>query len=305
MQTIETLEEFYLRHPVENQKVFAENNTGQGHFNVFVRKPCTHKTPFTRRDFYKIALVTGNGKMIYADKQVVIDRPALLFSSPSVPSSWESGPGPQGGWFCLFTQAFIESDEHKSALQDFPLFKVGGSHIVFLNEAQLTFLSATLGRMMEEMESDYTGKYDLLRNYLRIIMHEALKIAPVSNYETNSSGAARITTQFLALLERQFPIDSPEQSLKLKTANHFAENLAVHTNHLNRSVKEVTGKTTSRHITERVLKEAYALLKHTDWSIAQIANGLGFEEPAYFANFFKKNAGSSPLMSRLAGQQIV
>jgi len=300
MQPIETLEEFYRRHPVENQKVFAENNTGQGHFNVFRRRHCIQRTPFSRRDFYKIALVMETGKMIYSDKQVLIDRPALLFSSPSVPSSWESGPGPQTGWFCLFTQTFIESQEHKGALQDFPLFKVGGSHIIFPDEAQLAFLTATLSRMMEEMDSDYAGKYDLLRNYLRIIMHEALKTTPVNTIEINISAAARITTQFLELLERQFPIDSPEQFLRLKTANDFAKNLAVHTNHLNRSVKEVTGKTTTQHISERVLKEANALLKHTDWSIAQVANGLGFEEPAYFTNFFKKYTGHSPVMSRLS-----
>jgi AraC family transcriptional activator of pobA len=301
MQPIETLEEFYRRHPVENQKVFAENNTGQGHFNVFRRRHCIQRTPFSRRDFYKIALVIGNGKMIYSDKEVLVDRPALLFSSPSVPSSWESAPGPQTGWFCLFTQTFIESHEHKGALQDFPLFKVGGSHIIFPDEAQLTFLMATLSRMMEEMDSDYAGKYDLLRNYLRIIMHEALKTTPVNPIEINISAAARITTQFLELLERQFPIDSPEQFLRLKTANDFAKSLAVHTNHLNRSVKEITGKTTTQHISERVLKEANALLKHTDWSIAQVANGLGFEEPAYFTNFFKKYTGYSPVMSRLSG----
>ena len=153
--------------------------------------------------------------------------------------------------------------------------------------------------MMEDMDSDYAGKYDLLRNYLHILMHEALKIAPVTHYENNSGAAARITTQFLELVERQFPIDSPEQFLKLKTAHDFARCLAVHTNHLNRSVKEVTGKTTTQHISDRILKEANALLKHTDWSISQIANGLGFEEPAYFTNFFKKYTGSAPAASRL------
>lgn len=295
MQSIETLEEFYLRHPVDNQKVFAENNTGQGHFNVFMRKPCFQRTPFSRRDFYKIALVIGNGKMHYTDKQVVVDRPALVISTLSVPSSWESGPGPQEGWFCLFTQAFIDN----STLQDFPLFKVGGSSVIFLDKPQLEFLSAVLRKMMEEMNSTYVNKYDLLRNYLRIIMHEALKIEPVTTFETNSGAAARITSQFLELLERQFPIDSPGQFLKLKTAHDYAHSLSVHTNHLNRSVKEITGKTTTQHIAERILKESRALLKHTDWNIAQIANSLGFEEPAYFANFFKKLTGNSPAVSRL------
>lgn len=300
MESMETLEEFYQRHPVPNQKVFSENNTGQGHFNVFLRRPCLSRTPFSRRDFYKVALIIGQGKMIYADKEVVIEQPALVFSSPSVPSSWESGPGPQTGGFCIFTQAFIESHEYKSSLQDFPLFKVGGSHVVFLNEEQLRFISATIAKMMEEMDSDYINKYDLLRHYLRILMHEALKIAPVfSGIEKNASASARITTLFLELLERQFPIDSPDQPLQLKTAHDYAHCLAVHTNHLNRAVKEVTGRTTTQHIAERVLKEAKALLKHTDWNIAQIANGLGFEEPAYFANFFKKYNGSSPANSRI------
>ncbi|MDB5122062.1 MAG: helix-turn-helix protein [Mucilaginibacter sp.] len=303
MLTTETLEEFYQRHPVANQKVFAENNTGQGHFNVFLRRSCNTRSPFSRRDFYKIALIIGNGKIHYADKWVTIDRPALVFSSPTVPSSWEPGPGSQDGWFCLFTQSFIESHEHKSALKEFPLFQADGCHIVFLTDVQLAFMSATLGKMLQEMESDYVHKYDLLRSYLRILMHEALKIAPVTTYETNTNAAARITGLFFELLERQFPIDSPGQYLKLKTAHNYAQSLAVHTNHLNRSVKEVTGKTTTQHVSERVLKEAYALLKHTDWTIAQIANSLGFEEPAYFANFFKKYTGSSPLMSRLGVQR--
>jgi AraC family transcriptional activator of pobA len=300
MESIETLEEFYRRHPVDNQLVFAENNTGQGHFNVFTRKHCVQRTPFSRRDFYKITLIIGNGKMIYSDKQVLIDRPALVFSSPSVPSCWESGPGAQTGWFCLFTPAFANSSEHNGALQDFPLFKAGASAVVFPEQHQLAFLTSILSKMMEEMDSDYVGKYDLLRNYLRIIMHEALKIAPLSNIETHTSAATRITAQFLELLERQFPIDSPEQFLKLKTANEFAQNLAVHTNHLNRSVKEITGKTTTQHISGRILKEADALLKFTDWTVAQVANGLGFEEPAYFTNFYKKYTGLSPAMARLA-----
>ncbi|GAA4312564.1 response regulator transcription factor [Mucilaginibacter gynuensis] len=299
MQHLETLEEFYKRHPVPNQAIFSEDNTGQGHFNVFLRKPCKTRTPFSRRDFYKIALVIGKGKMIYADNEVIIDRPALVFSSPSVTSAWESGGGPQEGCFCLFTQAFIEQQEHQSPLQDYVLFKTGSSHIVFLSEMQLTFVSALMKKMMEEMNSDYLGKYDLLRNYLHILMHEALKKSPVSADNKINSASERITALFLDLLERQFPIDSPEQSLKLTAAHHYAQALAVHTNHLNRAVKEVTGRTTTSHITERVLKEANALLKHTDWSISQIAGGLGFDEPAYFTTFFKKHNGSTPVQARV------
>lgn len=104
----------------------------------------------------------------------------------------------------------------------------------------------------------------------------------------------RICHLFFELLERQFPIDSPHFQLKLKTANDYAYGLSVHVNHLNRAVKEATGKTTSEHISSRITQEAKALLQHTSWNISEIAYSLGFEYSAYFTNFFKKNTGFSP-----------
>jgi AraC-like DNA-binding protein len=68
----------------------------------------------------------------------------------------------------------------------------------------------------------------------------------------------------------------------------------LHVNYLNRSVKEVTGKPTTSHISERIITEARALLQQTDWNIADIAYALGFEYPTYFNNFFKKMTGTNP-----------
>lgn len=82
--------------------------------------------------------------------------------------------------------------------------------------------------------------------------------------------------------------------MRLKTAQDYAQNLNVHANYLNRSVKEVTGKSTTTHISERIITEAKALLQHTDWNIAEIAHALGFEYPTYFNNFFKKLTGTNP-----------
>jgi AraC-like DNA-binding protein len=84
----------------------------------------------------------------------------------------------------------------------------------------------------------------------------------------------------------------------LKTAQAFADKLAVHVNHLNRSVKQVTGKSTTTHISERIVTEAKALLQHTNWTVAEIAYALGFDYPSYFNNFFKKMTGSSPTTFR-------
>jgi AraC-like DNA-binding protein len=75
--------------------------------------------------------------------------------------------------------------------------------------------------------------------------------------------------------------------LQLKTAQDYANNLNVHVNYLNRAVKEITGKSTTTHITERIVAEAKALLQHTGWNIAEIAYALGFEYPTTLITFSK------------------
>ena len=144
---------------------------------------------------------------------------------------------------------------------------------------------------MSEMETDYAHKYDLQHNYVMLLIHEAQKMQAADTYVRYGNASARISSLFLELLERQFPIDSPLQVFQLRTATDYAVRLSIHVNHLNRAVKETTGKTTTEHIAARIVSEATALLKHTNWSVAEIAFSLGFEYPAYFNNFFKKQAG--------------
>ncbi|MNV12694.1 HTH-type transcriptional regulator ChbR [compost metagenome] len=153
--------------------------------------------------------------------------------------------------------------------------------------------------MIDEQESDYQFKDELIRNYISLIVHESLKLEPAEDFEQGKNAASRLTSVFLELLERQFPIETIETPLKLKTAQHFARYLNVHVNYLNRAIKEVTGKPTTAHITERIVSEAKALLQHTDWNISEIALALGFESPTYFNNFFKKNTGTNPKKVRV------
>jgi AraC-like DNA-binding protein len=268
-------------------------------FNVFTRDTCK-KTPYGRRDYYKVSLILNPGKLHYADEWVDVDRPCLLFSNPLVPYSWESDSPEQKGWYCLFSETFLHGPDCKETLLETPFFRRGGVPVFFVNAKQQEELAVLFQQMQREMASDYAHKFDLLRNLLQVIFHHGMKMQPAEQLEQPMSASTRITHSFLELLERQFPIDTTETELQLKTANDFAEKLSVHVNHLNRALKEVTGKTTTEHIAERIVKEAMALLRHSDWNIAQIAYGLGFEYPAYFNIFFKKHTGLTPMEARSA-----
>ena len=171
--------------------------------------------------------------------------------------------------------------------------------MLFRSEQQREFLNTIFRKMIEEQKSDYTYKDDLIRNYINLIIHEALKLQPSEHYDQHKNAASRLTSVFLELLERQFPIETTDRPLQLRTAQDYANALHVHINYLNRAVKEVTGKSTTTHITERIVSEAKGLLQHTDWNIADIAYSLGFEYATYFNNFFKRLTGTNPKALRM------
>jgi AraC family transcriptional regulator, transcriptional activator of pobA len=257
-------------------------------------------TPYIRRDFYKITLFRGCSRLHYADQGILIDRPALTFSNPLVPYSWEPISEKWTGYFCQFTEEFINiRDRGHFSLQDSPLFKIGGNPVCFLSEEQYATVEGLFKKMIEEEATDYVHKYDVIGNYVNLIIHEALRMQPAATISRSSSASVRITMSFIELLEKQFPVLSPSQTLELKTAGDYAKHLAIHVNHLNHAVREVTGKATTVHIRERIIAEARLLLRNTDWSIADIAYSLGFDYPAYFNNFFKKQTGMTPRSAKL------
>jgi len=266
-----------------------------GHFNVFKRSGyCSiNPSPYNRRDFYKISLIIGKGVLHYPNERIEINGTALIFNNPTVPYSWETTSEFQSGYFCLFTENFMR--QRAEPLKESILTKIKENPVFFLNREQEDHISRIFERMIGELNSDYALKYDLIRNYIHLIVHEANKLRPKEAEAVKFNNASsRIASLFFELLDKQFPIYSSDNVLELRTANDFAARLSIHVNHLNHAVKEVTGKTTSEHISSRIAEEAIALLKHTEWNIAEIGYTLGFEYPANFNSFFKRQTMSAP-----------
>lgn len=288
----ESLSQFYH----EKRKDIPGNiNSSVGHFNVFRLEDCSHERPvrYARRDYYKITLIRGTNRYHYADKSIEVKGTSLIFFNPQVPYTWEHIDGEATGFFCIFTPAFF-TEKSRTVLSELPMFATGGKPSYVLNTEQEAAMCAIFEKMLDEISNDYTYKYDLLHSYLNELIHTALKNEPATNLFEHPNANTRITAVFNELLERQFPIETPSQRFNMRSAADFATSLSIHVNHLNRAVKNTTGKTTSTLISERLLSEAKALLKHTDWNIAEISNSLGFEEPSHFSNFFKKQTQITP-----------
>lgn len=297
MEKIETLEEFYKR----KFDWLPENVRGDlGHFNLFQLQPLQPgqpaSIPYRRRDFYKIILVKGSSRVHYADKVVQVKKQALSFSNPLIPYKWEHLDQIREGVYCIFNQQLFHQF---GQLNQYEVFQPNGTHVFELSDEEANHVSDIFDRMSKEFNSDYKYKYDVIRNAIFELLHFAMKMQPSDNLVQQPINASqRISALFLELLERQFPIDDSHPSVQLRSASDFAERLNVHVNHLNRAVKEITLKTTTQLIAERILQESKILLRHSSWNVSEIAHALGFAEVTHFNNFFKKHVNTSPLKFR-------
>lgn len=275
-----------------------------GHFNVFniadMYNACKAKPamPYNRRAYYKISLINGKNTVEYADRTIEIKDYAILFATPKIPYRYTPLDNNQKGHFCVFTSDFMTKSKTGLVIDELPIYQPNTDFIFQLTEKQYEEVSSIFNKMHNEIESDYKFKYDLLRNYLVELIHYGQKLKPMDSLIDNMNASSRITSLFLELLERQFPVESSTQTLLLRNPKDYADTLNVHVNHLNKTLKERTGKTTTEIITSRILQESKILLKNTNWNISEISNSLGFEEVAHFSNFFKKQSGLSPLSFR-------
>lgn len=271
-----------------------------GHFNLFsvadlmsgyrTRPPMT----FDRRAFYKISLIHGRSRVEYADQVVDIEQSALWFVTPRVPYRWIPEDQAQTGYFCVFTDEFLRTTQGGLVLDKLSIFQPGGSPVLTITSAEYAAIEVIFEKMAGEISSTYAYKYDLLRAYLLELIHLGQKLLPAPILTPTSNASGRVTARFTDLLERQFPVESPQQRLRLRTPGDYADQLAVHVNHLNRVLRETTGHTTTGLIGDRITREAKLLLKQTNWTVSEIADSLGFADVAHFCRFFKQQTGSVP-----------
>ena len=263
------------------------------------RVPQSGPTTFGRRHYYLIVLSIGESKIHYDDHTIHLDGVYLLLLNPKVPYSTEIVSEKQSGYSCVFTENFIQPIARLESIQQSPLYKMSAMPAFKLDAQQQSRITDLFETMIESEATDYLYKDDLMRTYIQSIIHEALRMRPTEHFMQYNNASLRITTHFMEMLERQFPLEDMHEPLLLRKAQDYATHLSIHVNTLNRAVKEVTGKSTTAHITERIAAEAKSLLQYTDWSVAEIAYALGFEYPNYFSSFFKKATGNTPKYYRI------
>lgn len=294
MEKAETLQEYYRRTCRKMPADLMDGGRNNAHFNVLKRNNCYASLHFSRKDYYKICLTQGQA-ILHTDKGAIsVDRPAIFFSNTNVRFGWENISPAQKGYVCLFNDLFIGNELRKALSNLFNLFRNDVYSFLFLDTEQYDLLSQYFEWMLKEYNSEFIYKKHIIEDFLRLITYTTIKLRMGQGTLEKKVPDSDLVNRFCDLLEKQFPIESPDNALVLKTPADYAQQLKVHVNHLNYSLRSYFGKTTSDLIQERILQEALDLLQYSHWRITEIAFSLGFEYSQHFNNFFKRKTGKSP-----------
>lgn len=191
------------------------------------------------------------------------------------------------GYALVFSEDFLLLHNIPfSFIEDLNLFRsFDDSAPLTLPDEKQTKIKGLLEDMILAFKGKDEFKFEEIAALLKLFLIECHKFCPEKGLESESGNS--LFRRFREMVEKQH-----------KDWHHikdYASALAVSPDHLNRLVKSASGCSAKTMVSDRLTVAAKRLLFYSDLSIKEIADQLGFEEPANFSAFFKKQTGASPL----------
>lgn len=255
--------------------------------------------PF-KHEFYAIAIkVEGSGKAITGHHTNFPEGATVFFNTPFQIISWDILPDWEG-YYLMFSKEFITQSKHlQQLLNEFPFLKMDKSIPFEVKPEEVS-------KLLQIYESIYEEQQNLKEDSLAIIETQVLvllnfvkrffnaQVKKEDAIEAFRKADVNLLSRFQTLIETNF-YENSAINKKVHSPSFYATQLAVHPNHLNAIVKQITGHTAKQHIQNHLLQLAKSRLLQTELSIKEIAYALHFDAPNNFNSFFKKQTGQTPI----------
>jgi len=154
-------------------------------------------------------------------------------------------------------------------------------------------------RFMDEFNNQQPGADIILSSYLKILttIIRRIKNANVSTGESDHKPQYDLFRKFKLTVEQHYKT--------MHSVQDYAIFLKTQARTLNAVARKYGNKSALEMIQDRIILEAKRRLYHDSESIKELCYELGFEDPAYFTRFFKKNVGATPQHFRTGKSEIV
>lgn len=252
-----------------------------------------------RHTFHEIVYVTGGtGSHVVDLARFTLRPPHLCFIAPGQVHYWEGVTGLEG-CVVVFTDDFLLEYPADRAL----LRRLGRRPWLALPDPDAAWAARLLAEMDTEYRTGAEGFGGVLRALLHILVVRAARLpAPGRPHRQRAqaadqaAGPASVATRFMAL------VNTP-QALPW-SVRECAGHLGVSVSYLNEAVKAAMGRTPGELHRQARVHEAKRLLACTELTVRQVADRVGFNDPAYFCRFFRRETGATPGDFRRGGGDI-
>lgn len=234
---------------------------------------------------YGLVLQVGRGTVSLPDKDIQFIAPCIIW----IPADTEGLVTMQAGTRGLMLTATeiaiaqaIPTGPISAQIQTIVALPMVQSWPNFEDGNQLFRI---LENIETEINSGECSAIEAVRHHLALLCIDIWRLSQAQSPHAQSS-PRMIALRFLQAVEQHVR----EQW----SVARYAEELDTTPERLNSILRKATGRAPLALIHARLIHEADGLLETSDMPIAQVAELLGFSDPAYFSRFYKRMTGHSP-----------
>lgn len=236
-------------------------------------------SPHSHPGIFQLLLVTdGEGKLADGEGEVPLPPGMAALVPGGVVHAFRFAPNTQG-WVLSVADALLDDPR---------LAAFGVSALVRGGKALRLPLGALSANLMEQLYAR-RGLPDAAT-----LAALALVLALAEEAAAAQAAAASGPVDRRLLLVRRFTALVEARYRQHWSVARYATELGATAQTLTRACRHVTGKSPGDIALDRLLREAMRALTFTAAGVAQVAEDLGFADPAYFSRFFKSRAGVEP-----------
>jgi len=239
-----------------------------------------------RHDFYVLVLFTkGTGLHKIDFDEFDINKGSLFLMQPGQIHLWELSSDIDG-YIVFFSKEIYNLHFRDKKIEEYLFFQSSKNKPeLVLNTAEMKQIQPFFELMVNENQEDQLQKKDKMLNLLDCILVEILRIYNIESNHLTSTYNHKLK-EFEMFLEQFYKTE--------KSPSFYADKMAITLKHLNRISKNTLNITITELITRRVILESKRIMVDKNWTIAQIADELGYSNYSYFSKLFKKNVGITP-----------
>ena len=241
----------------------------------------------------------GSVAAMLDESRIDAQGPALLVIPPGVAHAFRFSPGCEG--YVLTVDAGLLAEGDAAAGEALAaLFQAPRSLVLADHAGEAARLHALFETLQAETRADDLGEHAgagpvprwlaralLWRLAQRVRREDAQQAQPQRRAGAGTgSSSSSLYTRWVVLMEAHYREHWP--------VTRYAERLGLSAERLNRLVRAETGMNAQALLHARLAREASRRLVHVAAPVSRLAFELGFEDPAYFCRFFKRQTGLSP-----------